>query len=237
MSDGAAKGAGGVGVDLSPLPAAYRAAFVEQQEVNDALRARVDSLTESNRRLEHLVSELRRFIYGKKSEKLDVDERELALEDLEGAVTAVAAAAPAPRAPSASAPQRNLGHLPEHLPRIERTIEPDSTQCACGHGSMVRISEDRSERLDIVPAQLRVLVTVRPKYACRACEEGVVQAPAPAERGRGLGRMASYRWSKLVPGVFRAERANLDLAGRSLQSEVDAVREPVVVDQLSVIHA
>ena len=38
--------------------------------------------------------------------------------------------------------------------------------------------EDRTERLDIVPAQLRVIVTVRPKYACRACTDGVTQAPA-----------------------------------------------------------
>ena len=45
---------------------------------------------------------------------------------------------------------------------------------------MVRIGEDRTERLDIVPAQLRVIVTVRPKYACRTCEAGVIQAPAPA---------------------------------------------------------
>ena len=31
-----------------------------------------------------------------------------------------------------------------------------------------------------MPAQFRVLVTIRPKYACRTCEDGVVQAPAPA---------------------------------------------------------
>ena len=37
-----------------------------------------------------------------------------------------------------------------------------------------------SERLDIVPAQLRVIVVRRPKYACQACEDVVVQAPAPA---------------------------------------------------------
>ena len=43
-----------------------------------------------------------------------------------------------------------------------------------------RIGEDRAERLDIVPAKLRVIVTVRPKYACRTCERGVVQAAAPA---------------------------------------------------------
>jgi transposase len=34
--------------------------------------------------------------------------------------------------------------------------------------------------LDVVPAQFRVIVTRRPKYACRACTDGVVQAPAPA---------------------------------------------------------
>jgi transposase len=45
---------------------------------------------------------------------------------------------------------------------------------------MHKIGEDRTDRLDIVPAQLRVIVTVRPKYACRACTDGVTQAPAPA---------------------------------------------------------
>ena len=45
---------------------------------------------------------------------------------------------------------------------------------------MHKIGEDRSERLDIVPAQLRVIVTVRPKYACRTCTDGVTQASAPS---------------------------------------------------------
>src|ERR1700692_2980793 len=45
---------------------------------------------------------------------------------------------------------------------------------------MHAIGEDVSERLDVIPAQFRVLVVRRPKYACRACEEAVVQAPAPA---------------------------------------------------------
>ena len=42
------------------------------------------------------------------------------------------------------------------------------------------IGEDRSQRLDVIPAQYQVIVTRRPKYACRACQEAVVQAPAPA---------------------------------------------------------
>jgi transposase len=41
------------------------------------------------------------------------------------------------------------------------------------------IGELRSEQLDIAPAQLRVRVTRRPRYACRTCEESVVVAPAP----------------------------------------------------------
>jgi transposase len=43
-----------------------------------------------------------------------------------------------------------------------------------------RIGEDVSEKLDVIPAQFRVLVVRRPKYACRACEDVVVQAPAVA---------------------------------------------------------
>tara|TARA_R100000935_G_scaffold34359_1_gene54985 strand:- start:867 stop:1421 length:555 start_codon:yes stop_codon:yes gene_type:complete len=79
-----------------------------------------------------------------------------------------------------SAPKRTIGNLPAALPRIEEVIEPDSLSCPCGCCVMHKIGEDRSERLDIVPAQLRVIVTVRPKYACRTCTDGVIQAPAPS---------------------------------------------------------
>ena len=40
------------------------------------------------------------------------------------------------------------------------------------------IGEETSERLDVIPAQYRVIVTHRPKLACRACEK-IVEAPAP----------------------------------------------------------
>ena len=52
--------------------------------------------------------------------------------------------------------------------------------CPCCGGSMHCIGELRTEQLDIVPAQLRVRVTRRPRYACRACEGAVVVAEAPA---------------------------------------------------------
>ena len=109
--------------------------------------------------------------------------RQLAFEDLETAVAEVEAQQDAnmPAGTPAREPaHRNRGNLPADLPRIEQVIEPETLDCPCGCGVMHRIGEDRTERLDIVPAQVRVIVTVRPKYACRACTNGVSQAPAPA---------------------------------------------------------
>ncbi len=177
--------------DPGSLAAPLRALFEGQQAAIDALRSenaalsdRNHHLEDVNRRLEHLVREMRRAVYGRKSEKLHPDQLQLAFEDLEAALAEAGEAAPARTAPKRErkrpGPERNIGHLPAHLPRIERVIEPESTQCPCGCGEMARIGEDRTERLDIVPAQLRVIVTVRPKYACRACEEGVTQAETPA---------------------------------------------------------
>jgi transposase len=65
-------------------------------------------------------------------------------------------------------------------PFAQPLVDIEDKTCPGCHGALHRIDEDVAERLDIVPAQLRVLVVRRPKYACRACEEGVVQAPAPA---------------------------------------------------------
>ena len=82
-----------------------------------------------------------------------------------------------PKATGASKPCVGRGVLPKHLPRIEELIAPDDVTCGCGSERHI-IGEDVSERLDIVPAQFRVIVTRRPKYACRSCEAGILQAPA-----------------------------------------------------------
>ena len=63
--------------------------------------------------------------------------------------------------------------------RDEVVIDVEDKSCPCCNGTMHQIGETRTEMLDIVPAQLRVKVIRRPRYACRACEEAVVQAPAP----------------------------------------------------------
>ena len=151
-----------------------------------AERARhASELAERDSRLERLMAmlqTLRRAQFGRRSEKLDPAQLALALEDLEIAVAA--AQADEEKHDNVRSTQRRAetkrASLPPHLPRIEQVLEPDSTICPCCNGAMHPIGEDRSERLDVIPAQYRVLVTRRPKYACRACEGAVVQAPAPA---------------------------------------------------------
>jgi transposase len=137
-----------------------------------------------NERLVQIIKELQRHRFGRRAETLPEDQMLLALEDVEQAESIEAAAAEqnAPEAREARAQRRrvNRGSLPAHLPRIETTVDLDDKTCRSCQAQLHRIGEDVSERLDIVPAQFRVLVTRRPKYACRSCEEIVVQAPAPS---------------------------------------------------------
>jgi transposase len=160
----------------------------ELEAKNSDLAAENAFLKEAKTRLEHLVHELRRARFGPRSEKLDPDQQQLAFEDIE--ITIAELQESVGRPPEASdetsdetnvkPPQRRSRALPKELPRIEQVIEPASIACPCGCGSMVKIGEDRSERLDVTPAQLRVIVTIRPRYACPKGRAGVTQAPASA---------------------------------------------------------
>ena len=135
-------------------------------------------------RLEQIINELQRHRFGRRAETLPEDQLLLGLEEVEQVVASsdaeVEAGAPAERTTRAAKRRMNRGSLPPHLPRIEMVVDVDDRTCPCCHNALHRIGEDVSERLDIVPAQFRVLVVRRPKYACRACEEVVVQAAAPA---------------------------------------------------------
>ena len=67
-------------LDLSALPPALRAAFEAEQAARRALEAEVAELAERNRRLDHLVRELRQALHGRRSERLAPDARQLAFE-------------------------------------------------------------------------------------------------------------------------------------------------------------
>ena len=113
---------------------------------------------------------------------------------LEAQLLALRAAA-APSAPPVAPPKRKPRRqpLPEHLRRVVHHHEPENTTCPapdCGR-AMVRIGEDVSERLDIVPAEFFVHRHIRGKWAYRCCQqkgEGrLVQEPvAPQIIDKGM---------------------------------------------------
>jgi transposase len=132
-----------------------------------------------------LLDRLTRHQFGRRSEQLSDEQLQLGLEDLEQSIaenqaeqdTAQNARDPAPPRKRAA---RNHGSLPAHLPRYEVVIDDALDACPNCCGKLHVIGETSSEQLDIVPAQLRVRVTRRPRYGCRACEQAVVTAEAPA---------------------------------------------------------
>jgi transposase len=170
--------------DIEALRNLVRSALAER----DTARAERDHAIEQIERLRHLLRQLQRAHFGRRSERLDPDQLQLALEEIEQAVAqAEAEVAKRDTAPVRHAPPRSIERqsLPAHLPRVEVVIPPEDTTCPCCKGLMHVIGEETSERLDVIPAQYRVLVTRRPKYACRACANAVVQAPAPERLIKG----------------------------------------------------
>lgn len=106
-------------------------------------------------RLEKLVAAFKQAAFGRKSEKADPEQFDLALEDLETAIATVHAEDEADSPSGKPHPKScaaNRGSLPAHLPRMEEIIEPESLTYACG-GCLHCIGEDVSERLDVIAAQ------------------------------------------------------------------------------------
>ena len=149
-----------------------------------ALTEIVLALDVENEKLRVAMQTLKEMIFGKRSERLATlvaEQLALELDDLETVATPPAAANDdAPAAKPSDKPRkkarRNIGALPKHLPRCEQVLEPEATACPCCQGQLHKIGEDVSEVLDVIPAILRVLRTIRPKYGCRGCTDGVVQA-------------------------------------------------------------
>jgi zinc-finger binding domain of transposase IS66/Transposase C of IS166 homeodomain len=164
-----------VRIDLDNLPD-------DPATLQQMLRDVVQELNTENDKLRLLIHRLVRHQFGRRrSEQLTNDQLQLGLEDLEQTVAANQAAqdgiAPQPkqRKLQAAPAQRNLGDLPAHLPRYEVVVDIGHRECPCCGGALHVIGETRSEQLDVLPAQLRVRVTRRPRYACwcqPACKTG-----------------------------------------------------------------
>lgn len=218
--------------DLPDDPAALKAMLAGMRRSNVSLEAEVAALKAASadaqariERLQLLLKTIRRATYGRSSEKLDDSQYAFAFEEVQTGIAAVEAGLeklrPSPGKPGGRRP------LPAHLERIEEVIEPEEQTCACGACARVKIGEDVSERLDVVAPKFRVIVTRRPRYACAACRESIVQAPAPArliEGGIATERLlASIAVSKYADGlplhrqeaIFAREKVEL---GRNLMA-------------------
>ncbi|TPG35583.1 IS66 family transposase, partial [Roseomonas nepalensis] len=165
-------------------PAALRAMLLAAWAERDDAVAERDALAARNERLRHLLGKLQRMQFGRRSEQLPEHQLQFAFEEVEASLAGNEAEAekgsPELRKTNTAQRRAGRGRLPAHLPRVEVVLMPESTACPCCQGALVEIGTDTSERLDVIPAQFQVLVTQRPKLACRVCAGVVVQAPAPA---------------------------------------------------------
>ena len=132
------------------------------------------------------LARLKAWKFGAKTEAMSAEQRrmfeetlaedEASLQSQLQQLQAKLPAQPETEAERRRKPRRQA--LPEHLRRVEYHHEPEDTTCPtqdCGR-AMVRVGEDISEKLDIVPAEFFVHRHVHGKWACRCCEL-LVQEP------------------------------------------------------------
>jgi transposase len=197
-------------VSSTPLPELDPALIDElKASVPQPLFEKIDvSLRLSRERLRRLetenrlLRELRRLDllekYGPAGEQLS--DEQLELLELEPGVSSAEVQAESEREQlklPLKQPRKHPGRqeLPAHLPRIEKIIACSPEQCICGNCRKETsiIGYEKSEQLDVKPAEYFVVVTKREKRACKDCEEqGVECAPAPVriiEKGLASDRV------------------------------------------------
>lgn len=225
-------------------------------DVDDLATARTliatlqDELTRvqrENASLRHQLDVLCQRLFGKKSERVSPDQLRLAFAQLANEPQAASdpiemdsGERPGPgRRRRVPPPGRRP--LPASLPRhrVEIDVTEADKLCACGQ-TKTRIGETVSEKLEYVPASLRVIETARFKYACPRCHAGVAEAPAPPQAIEkslaGEGLLAHVVVSKYVDHLplYRLERIflrqGLDLSRTTMcgwVAEVAAALAPI----------
>src|ERR1700722_588018 len=102
-----------------------------------ALKALLVAAQAENERLIAIITELQRYRFGPRSEKIDPGQLALMLEDVEQAIAASAAQAPG-----------QSWALPKHLPREDVVVDIADKSCPCCNGLRVKIGEVGTARHD-----------------------------------------------------------------------------------------
>ena len=172
--------------DLAECQRLLLAAFQRAAELSRVLEetaASYEELQTTHQAALEELSALKRWIYGRRTEKLVEGQGQRHLFDLESSSPStppLGLTSELPRSPASPRRGRrelDLDKLPHY--RHEHDLNDADKQCSgCGRAKD-RIGQDESRVLDYVPAKLEVHVYVRPKYACRYCKEGVMSPPPP----------------------------------------------------------
>ncbi|SPP93354.1 IS66 family transposase [Bradyrhizobium vignae] len=172
---------------LSSRLAALSAECSSLSAERDAAIAQRDAAIQENDKLLMILSQYKRTIFGPRSETLDLGQLSLFTITAQAVRAAANDDVTGGRLPDGAEdrgkrPARpNRGKLPEHLPRIDVVIDMESQICPCCGEQLHKIGETVKEAFDVIPMQYRVKRIVRPRYGCRGCRQGVLQAPAPAQ--------------------------------------------------------
>ena len=155
----------------------------ELSRVLDETAASYEELQATHQVALEELSALKRWIYGRRTEKIVEGEGQCHLFDLEPSNATAALLEPKPDLSRPAAMERrrrrelDLDKLPHF--RHEQDLSEADKQCSgCGRAKDC-IGQDESKVLEYVPAKLEVHVYVRPKYACRYCKDGVMSPPPP----------------------------------------------------------
>ena len=167
-------------------------------------RANLNSTQVALKVAEHKIQALalelmhhKRMKFGVKSESLTAEQRSLFEDDWSEDSGEMEAAIEPPATdlePRQKRTRAGRQPLPDHLPRIEHRHEPASCQCSeCG-ADLVKIGDDITEQLDVIPAQFFVHRHIRPQYACRACETVTAEPVPPAIIDGGMAAPGLLTW-------------------------------------------
>ena len=146
----------------------------EKENLHKQYRSEQDQLREQYEEELNLLQEQIRHLYdqlfGRKSEKLFGDSPQLLLFDMPEVDPEVEIEEKI-EIEAHSRKKSGRKPLPESLPRVEVVHDIAEEEKVCGCGTAIeRIGEEVSEKLDIIPAIIRVIIHIRPKYGCRCCE-------------------------------------------------------------------
>src|SRR3954466_8037341 len=119
---------------MAEVIARQDASLASLQAERDTAQSKYEVAQAEIEKLRLLIRQLQRGRFGRRSEKLDPDQLQLALEDLEQTAAAAEAAQEATSRtcrPPRAARRRNLGALPAHLPRVEVLVDVEDKACPC----------------------------------------------------------------------------------------------------------